>query len=410
LGLIQKWKEFREYNKRAQTLEEILLSVSTNVDSVTKDQALNIPSVAGCVEIISNTVAMLPIKLYKDVGGKVEAVEGDNRVKLLNDDTKDALDAFQFKKSLVEDYLLEGAGYAYINKQRNNVKSLNYVRREYVSITKNADPIYKDYKIHVNGQNYNGFEYIKLIRKTKNGSEGTGIIKESNDMLTIAYLTLVYEKALLKTGGNKKGFLKSESKLSEPALTALKTAWNNLYKDNTENVVILNKGMEFQEASSTSVEMQMNENKKTNSAEMCKLFSMAVSILEGNATEEEYNNFIKICILPILKALTTALNRDLLIESEKDSFYFAVDTKELMKGDLLKRFQAYQIAINTGIMQWDEIRYLEDLAPYGLDFIKMGLQDVLYNIKTKQIYTPNTNKTSNITGKSEVITNNESGN
>ena len=48
-------------------------------------------------------------------------------------------------------------------------------------------------------------------------------------------------------------------------------------------------------------------------------------------------------------------------------------------------------------MQIDEVRYREDLEPLELDFIKLGLQDVLYNPKTKEIYTPNTNKTTNIT-------------
>lgn len=405
MGLIQKFKEWREYNKRAQTLEEILLSVSTNTDSVTKDQALNIPSVAGCVDIITNTVAMLPIRLYKDNNGKKETVQGDIRINLLNSDTYDKLNAFEFKKALIEDYLLEGSGYSYINKQRNNIKSLNYVENQRVTVSNNVDPIFKDYDINVNGKTYRDFEFIKLNRKTKNGSEGIGIIAENNEMLTVAYLTLEYEKVLMKTGGNKKGFLKAQNKLAPDELTALKTAWNNLYKDNTENVVVLNKGMEFQEASSTSVDLQMNQNKITNSSEICKLFSMSSDMLSGNITEEQYNNWIKICILPILKAFETALNRDLLLESEKGSFYFAFDTKELMKADILKRFQAYQIALNSGIMQWDEVRYLEDLEPYNLDFIKMGLQDVLYNLKTKEIYTPNTNKLSKM-GESATQNNN----
>lgn len=396
MGLIQKFKEWREYNQRALTLQDMLLSVSTNVDSITKEQALNIPSVSACVDVITNTVAMLPIQLYKDNNGKVEAVKGDDRVDLLNNDTKDTLNAFEFKKALIEDYLLEGSGYAYINKQRNNIQSINYVSNNNVSASNNYDPIFKDYDIIVNGKTYRNFEFIKLNRKTKNGSEGVGIIAENNEMLTVAYLTLEYEKVLMKTGGNKKGFLKAQKKLGTEEMTALKTAWNNLYKDNTENVVVLNAGQEFQEASSSSVELQMNENKRTNSDEICKLFSMSPAMLSGNITEEQYNNFIKICILPIIKAFETELKRDLLLESEKDKYYFAFDTKELMKGDILKRFQAYQIGINTGFMQWDEVRYREDLEPYGLDFIKMGLQDVLYNVKTKEIYTPNTNKTNSM--------------
>lgn len=376
------------------TLEEILLQAGLLRDRITKTEALNIPSVAGCVELISNTIAILPIKLYKDVGGKIEIVE-DNRINLLNDDTGDTLDGFQFKKAIVEDYLLNGAGYAYINKERNNVKSIHYVDYDNVSVIMNVDPIFKSYDIMVNGKTYRDFEFIKVTRKTKDGVTGEGIIKENKEILSVAYNSLVYENVLVKTGGNKKGFLKSQRRLSKEAIEELKAAWNNLYKNNTENVIVLNEGLEFQESSNTSVEMQLNENKKTNSTEICKLFNVPPILLEGNAnlTDAIYNNFIKLAILPILNAIETALNKDLLLPSEKESFFFAFDTKDLLKGDMEKRYKAYEVAVKNGILQIDEVRYKENLEPLGLDFIKLGLQDVLYNPKTKEIYTPNTNKT-----------------
>jgi HK97 family phage portal protein len=396
MGFIQQWKEFRQYQKEERmTLEEILLQAGISTETITKDQALNIPSVNACVSVISDTVASLPIRLFKAKNGKVSVVE-DYRVGLLNDETKDTLDGFQFKKAIVEDYLLTGAGYAYINRERNTVKSLHYVDNVNLSVNVNADPIFKKYDILVNGAPYREFEFIKLTRKTKDGVTGKGIINENNKMLSVAYNSLIFEDILVKTGGNKKGFLKAQGRLSPEAITELKNAWNNLYKNNTENVVVLNNGLDFQEASNTSVEMQLNENKKTNSTEICKIFIVPPSILDGSASDEEYNNWIKTCILPILIAIQTALNKDLLLPSEKGSFYFAFDTKELLKGDIEKRFKAYEIATKNGIMQVDEVRYLEDLEPLGLDFIKLGLQDVLYNPVTKEIYTPNTNKSTNM--------------
>lgn len=391
---MKQWKEFRQYKEeREQSLEDILLRSGLLTETVTKDEALNIPAVSSCLGIITDTIASLPIHLYKEEDGEVKEVK-DGRVSLLNDDTKDTLDGFQFKKSLIEDYLLDGAGYSYILREYNKVRSLHYVDSRNVSVSINADPIFKSYDILVNGETFQDFEFIKVTRKTKDGVTGKGIIDENNKILSVVYNSLVFEEVLVKTGGNKKGFMTSENKLSQEAVDSLKGAWNNLYKNNTDNVVILNKGLDFKEASNTSVEMQLNENKKTNSAEICKIFNMPTSLLEGNASDDEYNNFIKLCILPILKAIETALNKDLLLPSEKESFYFEFYKDELMKGDLLKRYQAYEIAVKNGILQVDEIRYKENYAPLGLDFIKLGLQDVLYNPKTGEIYTPNTDKTS----------------
>ncbi len=405
MGFMKQWKEFRHFkNEERQSLEELLLSANVSLEEITKEQALTIPAVSACVDIITNTIASLPIYLYQESGKKVTEIKNDNRVNLLNDDTRDMLDGFQFKKALVEDYLLSGMGYAYVNRARNKVQSLHYVDTPNLSVNMSAHPIFKNYDILVNGETYRDFDFIKITRKTKDGITGKGIIQENNMLLSVAYNSLIFENLLVKTGGNKKGFLQTNNKLTKEAIDELKTAWNNLYKNNTENVVVLNNGLQFTEASNTSVEMQLNENKKTNSAEICKVFSVPPSILDGSASDEVYSNWIKVCISPILTAIQTALNKDLLLPSEKlKSFYFAFDTKELLKGDMEKRFKAYEIAAKNGIMQIDEIRYREDLEPLGLDFIKLGLQDVLYNPKTKEIYTPNTNKSTNIDDPSATL-------
>ena len=97
-------------------------------------------------------------------------------------------------------------------------------------------------------------------------------------------------------------------------------------------------------------------------------------------------------IMPIATAFATALNREFLLEDEKKSKYFAPDTKELFKGSLKERYEAYQIAIKNGFKTRNEIRYMEDDdALEGLDMITLSLGEVLLNTKTGEIYTPNTN-------------------
>jgi HK97 family phage portal protein len=211
-------------------------------------------------------------------------------------------------------------------------------------------------------------------------------------MLSVAYNQMVYEEVLVKTGGNKKGFLKSSGRLSKEAMDELRASWKKLYGNNDENILVLNNGLDFQEASQTSVEMQLNEHKRSNSDEICKIFLVPPRILTGEAGEEEYNNWIKTCIMPILTAFESALNKDLLLPSEQDKRYFAFDTTELTKGSIEERFSAYNTAISSGFMQIDEVRYKENLPPLKLNWIKMGLQDVLYFPDSEEIYTPNTNK------------------
>lgn len=397
------WWNRKKKEKRTEestTLEDLLLQTILKEDTVTKEMALNIPTLAGCLELVSNTIATLPIQLFKEENGKVIQVLDDNRIKLLNDDTRDTLDGFQFKKALVYDYLLMGNGYAYINKERGKVKSLHYVKESDVSININADPIFKNYDILVGGQTYYPHNFIKILRNTKNGADGVGIVESNNKLLAATYDALIYENILSKTGGNKKGFIKSENKLSDEAIEQLKAQWKKMYSGNSENCIVLNKGLTFQESGSTSTEMQLNENKRANSIEICKIVNVPPSMIEGDgkANENDYEKYVKMAILPILRAILSALNRDLLLEKEKKSFYFAFDIKELLKGDIEKRFKAYEIGIKNGFLGVNEVRYEEDREPIEAfnDIIKLGLQDVLFNTKDNTIYTPNTDKTSKI--------------
>lgn len=368
------------------SIDDPLLRALIEDMTIDRASALELPVVSSSVDLICNTFAMIPFKLYKEEmkdGKRVtKEVDDDDRVRLINDDTTDKLDGFQFKKAICEDYLLGKGGYAYIKKIGNNFKGLFYVEDKNITINKNADPIFKNFDISVNGNTYKDYQFIKLLRNTKDGASGVGLTNEISRALKTAYKRLLYDYDLAVTGGSRKGFIKSQKHLDEKGIKALKDAWEKYYNGNA-NTVILNDGMEFQEASNTSKENEINEKNITFNTEIKDIFHI------GNS----YDDFIKNSIMPIATAFATALNRDFLLEKEKKSYYFAPDTKELVKGSLKERYDAYKIAIETGFKTRNEVRYMEDDdAIDGLDMINLGLGDVLLNPKTGEIYTPNTNK------------------
>lgn len=396
-------KEVRSILEQDETgLRDLLLAAGLIEDNITRIEALNIPTLAGCVELISSLVASIPIKLYKEENGEVTEIKDDIRIRLLNEETGDTLTSFEMKKALVIDYLLMGNGYIYINKEKGKFVSLHYVKENDVSIIKNVDPIFKNYDVIIGGQTYKPYNFIKLLRHSDNGADGYGIIEENPLLLSVAYNSLKYENILSKTGGNKKGFIEAEGKLNTEAMNTLKDQWRNMYSNNTENCIVLNKGLTFKESQATPTELQLNENKIANGSEICKVLNMPPSIItgDGKANESDFDKAFKIGILPILNNLIASINRDLLLEKEKKSFYFGYDANELLKGDIEKRFKAYEIAIKNKIMGVNEVRYKEDLEPIDLfeDTILLGLNDVLYNTKNKTVYTPNTDKTSNLKG------------
>jgi HK97 family phage portal protein len=385
---------FRKREESSQDLpvveppvSDVLLRALLNNEAITREKALTLPAVSGAVDLIGNMIAAMPVKLYKHKQGRVEEQENDNRVKLLNGDTGDTLDAFQLKKAMVEDYLMGKGGYCYIQRRRNEVVALRYVEDMYITVLKNFKPIFKDYVILVEGQEYKPYEFIKLLRNTKDGSTGVGLTDELSKTLETAYNTLLYQLSLVKSGGNKKGFLKAQRRLGQEEIDTLKRAWRNMYANNSENVVVLNNGLEFQESSNSSVEMQLDQNKNTLANEINKIFHIY----------EDFDLTFKEAIYPIVKAFETALNRDLLLEKEKKNYFFEFDVKEIIRANLKERYEAYKLAKETGFMTLNEIRRAENLDDIdGLDVINVGLGAVLYSATTHTYFTPNTDSTTDL--------------
>ena len=394
MAILDFLKTRAEPPKTEPPIDDILLSALLNNETITREKALTLPAVSGAVDLISNCVACMPVKLYKVKQGKVEEVEGDPRVKMLNGDTGDTLDAFQMKKAMVEDYLLGKGGYTYIRRSRNDVTGLFYVEDRYITIMKTYEPIFKTYTILVMGGEYKPYEFIKVLRNTKDGASGVGLTVEVSKALETAYQTLLYQLGLVKSGGNKKGFLKSNRKLGQEEIDLLKDAWRRLYANNEENVVVLNNGLDFQEASNSSVEMQLNESKKTLQDEINHIFHIH---------PDNFDLTFKEGIYPITKAYETALNRDLLLEKEKNKYFFAFDVKEIVKASLKERFDAYKTAKETGFMTLNEIRRSENMNYIeGLDVVNVGLGAVLYDTNTHVFYTPNTGEQATV-GEEEML-------
>lgn len=401
MGLFNRKKIKNEASEiNANSVDDMLLRALLGGGVIDKDMALSLPAVASAVDRIANTVASIPIKFYKyesapDRSGamkrKVVEIE-DDRADLLNGDTGDTLDGFQLKKAIVSDYLLDKGGYAYINRRGNAVKSINYVDATYVTILQgvNNTQIFKRYKIQVDAKEYTPDNFVKVLRSTKNGVDGESLIEQVSKAIEAAYQTILLQLKLLRRGGNKKGILQSQKKLSQDALDQIKKAWNELYQsDNVDTTPVLNDGVEFKETSSSSTELQLNESKKSLNDDINAIFHI----------DADENKTFKNAVFPILTAIETALNRDLLLPSEKNIYFFAFDTKDVVKEDRKTRFEAYQIAITNGIMTQNECRFEENLdAVDGLDVFKGSQGETLYNPTTGEYFMPNSNSKSSIDG------------
>lgn len=360
--------------------------------AVTRQRALSLPSVYANVELIANTIGNLEIKLYRENEGSVEEVKGDKRTILLNDEPNNFMTGDELKKAMVRDYLLDGVCYVYIEGQGlKGDKKLHYIPTNKMSLLLSPGPILKEVTVLIEGIAYDKDHFMICTKNTINGVEGIGIVAECNDILKQALDNMEYTSRTMGNGGVKRGVLQSTRRLTAEAIAELKKAWKRLYEKNND-CIVLNEGITYHELQQTGAEMQMIESKSAIDADICKLFNVPVNMFDSSIPADVWDAFVKLAVSPILDKFEKVLNKCLLETEEKGKYYFAFDTKQLNRGDIEKRFKAYEIALKNGFMTPSEVRFEEDLNEIEtLNFVKLNLGDVLMDIASGSIYTPNTN-------------------
>lgn len=372
-------------------VDDVLLRALLGGEVINSETALGIPAVANAVNRVAAMVAILDVKLYEittDENGheSTKEVKKDNRTFLLNTDGGDTLNAFNVKYNLARDYLLEKGAFLFIAKDKGEPSSLIYVPPEQINAVVNTnDPLHKDGKYLVLGTQYELFDFVAVLRDTKDGIFGRGLSAQLTKVLQAALNNIMYEMGLTRKGGAQKGFLQSEKELSKPAMQELKTAWQQMFSNNEENMMVLNKGITFTPANDNAVDLQINQRKQTLAKEIDGVFGIH---------SDNFNDIFRDAVVPVIEAIEAALNKTLLKEVEKPTHFFRFDKTEVLKAELKERYEAYKIASEIGVLTKNEIRDKEDLQPIdGMDVVSMGLGDVIFDTKTKEYFTPNTGET-----------------
>ena len=226
----------------------LLYNSTTNY---TTNKALLLSAVYRCVEVISDSVAQLPLEPFrmdKD-GYKVKYIEHPT-YRLLNKEPNPRMSRFSFMKTLVVSTLLTGNGYAYIERDVNgNAKGLHFIPSELVT------PIIP--KKLSESMNYNvtgiglveSCNMIHILNFTYDGINGVSTLANAKNTLGASTDAEAHAAGFFKGGANLAGLLKVNSTLNDKQRETLKRGWQLAFSPTTGNpngVAILEGNMEFE--------------------------------------------------------------------------------------------------------------------------------------------------------------------
>lgn len=428
--------ELRDVNEQL-TMGGVPIPFSSPIDgvSVTEDKVLKIPTAKACIDLITGSISQMPVYLYREnADGSIEKVLEDKRIRLLNHENELGMDAINFKKLMVQDYILRGQTQAYIRNAESIVlgetiyelQELNHLPAKYVQTDlkahdgiKYTDVEYRLTQFEGIGSNrkqriFRPDELLLVLNNPQNAYTAEGVLKRGENIFAQAIAEMEYNNSIYSRGALPVGVLKLAGRASQNIIDNLRASWANLYSGirNSSKTVILEEGMDYQPISMKPSEMQLNETKKDTASEICKVFGVPESMITTAANkygsiEQNQLHFLKHCIAPIIGSFESAFDRQLLTESEKrEGYFFRFDTSELLRATEKERVEAVELGLRSGLLTINEARSKLDLSNIEDDVFMFGLQTVLYNPKTGEMKVPNMGltggKTQNDNGKEKL--------
>ncbi|MGG1481931.1 phage portal protein [Bacillus smithii] len=384
MGLFSFGSRFSSKNDGKDYFSSVLISPSRSY-SVTEEQALSIPAVKSCVELITSSIAQLPIYLYEEnSNGEVNKIN-DSRVDLLNDKSNQFETGYKTKKMIVKDLLFYGKAYLY---KANN-------KLHYLPADKIREEKYTNDGITIGKIDFVYSSPVKTVTLSSDeliifDAGNDGILVDGSDVLEQALNELEYSKNILKNGALPIGILKASSRLTQSAIDRLRSAWENLYVGTSKagKTIILEEGLEYEPISMNPNDLQLNETSKTTLSSICRLFNLPEAMINSNANkysslEMQNIQFLQYTVAPIINVIESSLNDELLNDFEKRSgFYFRFDTSEILRTTEKEKVDVVTTLVDKGLISFNEARSKLDMPKVENDYFKLNLGSALLDPTT----------------------------
>ncbi|MDA2218769.1 MULTISPECIES: phage portal protein [unclassified Bacillus cereus group] len=359
---------------------------------ISEEEALRIPSVKAAVELISNSISTLPIYLYveNEDDSSIEKVT-DSRVARLNHNSNKFETAQSIKKKAVIDYLLYGKSYLY--KKDGGLHHLEARNIEETDYTDDGITIGRK-KFTYNGVNTVELDSSEVIIID---SATNGLLVDGGKVLSQASQQIEYSSSLLAHSAVPAGVLKSTSRLTENAISRLRKSWESLYQgvSRSGRTIILEEGLEFEPLSMKPDEMQLTDSHKMMISEIARLFNIPESMINSsankyNSLEQNGAQYLQLTLLPIITAIESALDKEMLNDTEQQlGYFFRFDTSEILRTTEAEKLKSVSEALSNGLISFNEARAKIDMPKIERDYYTLSLGSVLKDAKTGELTIPN---------------------
>lgn len=338
--------------------------------------AENLSVVFACVQIIAETVAMLPLLVYRKLDDGGRAAQPDHPVaRIFGGDPNERQTATEFLEMLTAHCLLRGNAYAEIVRDgRGAPVALLPYHPESVSVVRIASTgrIAYDVSLPAGGtKRLLPEEVLHLKDRSDDGVIGKSRLHRARETFGSAIATERFAASTFRNGASMSGVLSHPGNIGVEAATRLRQSFESIYKgaDNAGKIAILEEGLKWQQVSVAPDDAQMLESRKFSTEALARIYRVPPPVL-GDFQGGNYSSISEVgrwfyshTMQPWLNRWERAIERALLTTDGRRNYELEFDCDLLLRGDMLTRFQSYRIAREIGLYNANELRRFEKANP-----------------------------------------------
>ena len=348
-------------------------------ERVDEKSAMQIATVYACVRLLAETVAGLPLHLYRmkdEISEKERAVDHP-LYKILYRQPNPEMTSFSFRETMMTHLLLWGNAYAQIIRDgRNGIMALYPLLPENVETDRDENGqiyyVYHAYTDEKPGENnkdiyFRNDEIFHIPGLGFNGLVGFSPIAMMKNSLGTTLAVEKYGSSFFRNGAQPSGVLEHPGVLKNPE--KIRENWSDVYggANNAHKVAVLEEGMSYKAISLPPEDSQFLSTRQFGVNEICRIFRVPPHMVQDleHATfsniEHQSIDFVVHTLTPWLVRFEQAVIKDLLLPEEQDRLFPKFNVDGLLRGDYQSRMQGYATGISNGFLSPNDIRRLENM-------------------------------------------------
>ncbi|TAL59164.1 MAG: phage portal protein [Bacteroidetes bacterium] len=340
---------------------------------ISPESAMRLTSVFACVRVLAETIAGLPLQLFRKTSIGKDIANDHYLFPILHDSPNDIQTAFEFRETIIGHLCLRGNAYVYKEvTSSGKVKSLfplNPARMRAEVTSMGMKYTYTD----TNGKvEYIPSEYIWHVRGFgTDGYIGLSPIAMAEKSIDIGLSAENMEEKFLSNYGRMGNAIKYPGRLNPQQRQDLLESWKkNITGDNAYSLSLLEGGAEFQNVGISNTDAQFMELRNFQVEDIARVFRVpCILIGHSNNTstyasaEQFMLSFITHTILPYCVRIEQSISKNLISLSERGTIYPQHNLEGLIRGNIESRYRAYAIGVAGTWLSPNEVRAREDMNP-----------------------------------------------